>query len=139
MPGTTLPGFEIIPAALLCVVAERMSIQFVELDLDGAREARARRLGQDAKTAVERLVVPGWSPEVIGCMNCDTHFAGSGQIRRHGGAHHIHLLGENRVYVRLNRIQPWRDEDPRRVGALLVNVIDNLRMPHVLNLTDGRA
>src|SRR4051812_20354693 len=137
MPGTALPGFQIVPATFLGVVAERMSIHLVKLDVDGAGNLCTRGLGQDAEASMEGLVVPGRRPEIVGSMDRHAHLTGRGQVRRHGRANHVHLLREDGVYVRLDWVQPWRNEDSRCVGTLLVNIVDDFRMPHVLDLPDG--
>ena len=43
---------------------------------------------------------------------------------------------DQRIDVRINRIQERRHKEPRELGSILMHVIDDLRVPDVLNLTD---
>ena len=88
---------------------------------------------------MERLVVTRGSPEIVGGVDGDARLAGGRQIRCHRRTDHVHLLREDRVDVGLDRVEPWRNEHARRTGALLVHVVDNLRMPDVVKLRDGGA
>src|SRR3982751_7102821 len=79
----------------------------------------------------------GRSPEIIGGVNGDPRLPGSREIGSHRRSDHVHLLRENGVYVGLNWIEPWRNENSRGVCTLLVNVINDLGMPAILNSANG--
>ena len=57
---------------------------------------------------------------------------------RHGGPDHVGFLHEDGVDVGFDGVEPRRHEDARGVGTHLVYVVDDLRMPHVVQLGDGQ-
>ena len=114
-PLAALPRLEKIPASLARVVAQGVRVELVGANRHRRRELHAGRFGQNPQPAVERLVVPRRRPEIVDRMNRDALLAGRGQVRRHGRADHVHFLRQNRVDVRLDRIEPRRHEHARRI------------------------
>jgi len=55
----------------------------------------------------------------------------------HLEAKRVHPRNENRIDVRLDRIHVRRNEQPRFIGALLMDVVDDLRMPEIVQRVDG--
>ena len=48
-------------------------------------------------------------------------------------------MGDDGIHVGFDRVHPRRHEHPGRVGALLVHVVDNLRVPGVVQFGDHGA
>ncbi len=76
VPLAALPRIGEIPRRALRVVAERVGIEVLEADARGRREARRRRLRQDAQPAVIRLVMSRRAPEVVHRVDRDAALAG---------------------------------------------------------------
>src|SRR4051812_21421774 len=79
----------------------------------------------------------GRRPEIIGGVGGGPRLPRSREIGSHRRSDHVHLLRENGVYIGLNWIEPWRDENSRGVCTLLVDVINDFGMPDILNPADG--
>ena len=66
-------------------------------------------------------------------------FAVRRQRLRHRGAEDVDLLREDRVHIRVVRVDEGRHEVARAVRHHLVQVVDDLRMPDVVDLLDRQA
>jgi len=71
-------------------------------------------------------------PRVVDRIDDDPRLALPGERPRHGSAEGVHTIDQQRIDVRLDRIEVGRQEEPRPVCVLLVNVVHDLRVPHVV-------
>ena len=85
--------------------------------------------GSDARESRNRRRRESHIPVLPAAVRSDAH-------RR---ADHIHLLREDRVNVGFDRVEPRRNEHTRRIGPLLMHVVNNFRMPEVVKLRDSGA
>ncbi len=85
------------------------------------------------------LIVAGRRPEIIQRVDDNAFLARGHKIHGHSGADKIALLGDDRVDVRIHGIHPRWNEYTRCKRTLLVDIVDDLRMPHVLELRNGVA
>ncbi len=132
-PMTARPGIAEVPGPLVRVEASAARRQLVEGQVDRRREVRARRLRQDADAAMVVLVGPGGRPRVVHCVDHDPRLALPRERPRHSGAQGVHTVDQQGIDVRLDGIEVGRQEEPRSVGVLLVNVVHDLRVPHVVD------
>ena len=139
LPRAARPRLQIIPAALLRVVAEGSLVELIELHGDRRRQPRAGRFGQNAHAAVKRLVVARWASR-----NRRTEWMEMpvlpAAVRSAAIAVPIMFISCIRIGVdiRLDGVEPRRHEHARRGRSLLVHVVDDLRMPDVVQLRDGQ-
>ncbi len=136
-PRPALPRLQIIPTALAWIVSGRDALDLIGLHNERCRNRRAGGLAQNAQAAMIGLIVTRRRPEIVQRVNRDSLFAGRGQIDRHGRADRIALLGDDGVDIRINRVHPRRYKHTRGVGALLMHVVDDLRMPDIVQLRYG--
>ena len=103
---------------------------------DGDRRGNAatRGLAEDAHAAVVVLIGAGRRVGIEDNPRSDACFAMGGEGLRHRGAEHVDLLREDRVYIRVIRVNKWRHEVAWAVGHHLVQVVDNMRVPDIVNL-----
>ena len=138
-PRAAGPRLRIIPGALARIVAQGGSGNLVRRERNGRGDAHASRLGEDAQAAVERLVVARGRPEIVNRMDGDAGLAGGGEVGGNGGPIHIHFLHQDGIDIRFGGVEPWRHEQARCVGALLVNVVNDFGMPDIVQRGDGEA
>ena len=132
-PAPTRPGMAEVPGALSRIEAARTRGQLLERYVDGRREVGARRLGQDADAAVVMLVGARRRPGVVDRVDGDARPPFARQLPRHRRAERIHAVYQQGIDVGLDRVEVGRQEETRSVAVLLVDVVDDLRMPHVVD------
>ena len=81
--------------------------------------------------------MPGRGPKIIHGVDGHALLACAGEIGGHTGAHHVAPLDDHWVDVWVNRIEPRRDKHSGCIGALLMYVINDLRVPDVMQLFDS--
>src|SRR5215510_7663346 len=77
-------------------------------------------------------------PRVVNTVDYHPGFAFGDQLPRHRRAHEIHAGLEDRRDVRLPRINVRGQEKSRSGIALLMNVVDDLWMPNVVDFIDRK-
>ena len=82
------------------------------------------------------LVMAAGRPEIVHRVDRDSFSPGSRQVSRHTRSNRVALLRNDRIDVRIDRIEPRRDKDARREGPLLMHVINDLRVPDILDFLD---
>ena len=133
----THPRLEVVPAPLARQVAGRGGLDLAGPHGDGRGQAGAGGFGQDAQTAVIGLVVPGRGPEIVQSVHDHAGLARGGQVHGDARPDQVALLRQDRIDVGLDGVHPGRHEHARGEGALLVHVVDDLRVPDVVELGDG--
>ena len=135
-PAAAGPRVGEVPRALARVEAARPGREVVERHVDRRGEVGARRLGQDAHAPVVVLVGAGRRPGVVDRVDRDPRLPLAGELPRHARPQGVHSVHQQRVHVRLDRIEVGRQEEARAVRVLLVNVVHDLGMPHVVQRVD---
>ena len=72
-------------------------------------------------------------PGVVGRIDRDAGLPLPGELPRDFRAERVYAVDQQRIDVRLDRIEVRRQEEPRSVGVLLVDVVHDLRVPHVVD------
>src|SRR6266567_820709 len=72
-------------------------------------------------------------PRIVDRIDDDPRLPLPGERPRHGGAEGVYAVDQQGIDVRLDRIEVRRQEEPRPVGVLLVDVVHDLRVPHVVD------
>ena len=135
-PAAAGPRIREVPRALARVEPPRPGREVVERDFDRGRQVGARRLGEDANAAVVVLVGAGRRPGVVDRVDRDPRLPLPGELPRDAGPKGVHAVHQQRVYVRLHRVEVRRQEESRAVAVLLMNVVHDLGMPHVVQRVD---
>jgi hypothetical protein len=127
-----------VPRALARIEAAGAGREFVERDVDRRGQARARGLGENADAAMVVLERARRGPGVEAGVDRDTGLPLAGQLPRDRGSERVRAVDQQRVDVRLDRVQVGREEEARTVALLLVDVHDDLRVPQVVERVDGQ-
>ena len=132
MPGAAGPDFEVVPGGFGRAVTDGFAAELIEPERDRAGDAGGGGFAQDAHGAVVGLVVACGGPEVVGGVDGDALQAGGGHIGGHGGAERVAPLGDDGVDVGVDGVEPRGHEHAGGRRALLVDVVDDLRVPGVV-------
>ena len=79
------------------------------------------------------LVGAGRCPGVVDRADGDARLPFARQLPRHRRTERIHAVHQQGVDVRLDRVEVGRQEQARSVAVLLMDVVHDLRMPHVVD------
>src|ERR1041384_438360 len=75
-------------------------------------------------------------PRIVHSVDNHAGFSFGRKLPGHRRTHEVHARLIDRCDIWLPRIDIRRQKEPRTKFALLMNVVDDLRMPDVLNLVD---
>ncbi len=131
-PDAARPRLGIIPAPPRRVVTEGVAQELPWRDGDRRCQSGAGRFAEDAQAAVISLVVPRGTPHIVERVDHHAGPAGARQVRRHAAADRVAFGHDQRIDIRIDGIEPRREEHARRGGLILVEIIDHLRMPDVV-------
>src|SRR5262249_26485412 len=136
-PLSALPDKREVPASHLWVHSYLRS-QTLEWNVSRCCDPARRRLAEYSNPGVVVLVGSRGSPRIVHAVDYDARLSLADQLPRHGRTHEIDARLNCRRHVWFPRLGVRRQEEPRACIALLVDVVDDLRMPDVLDLVDGK-
>ena len=85
------------------------------------------------------LIRPRGRPRVVRRVDRDPGFSLARKLPRHRGAEGVDAVDQQRIDVRLDRIEIGREKQPRAVRPHLMDVVHDLRMPDDVQRVDGQT
>src|SRR5215472_8201058 len=111
--------------------------QAVEWNIDGRRQASGCGFTQYPDASMVVLIGSSRSPGVVNTVDYDPGLSLGGDLPCHGAAHEVDAGLDPRGHVGFPGIQIRRQKEPGARLALLVDIVNDLRVPDVVSLVYG--